>query len=87
MFEGVLMCFDVFGREIRERRERESAQKIFFFWWQNEGLGGIYSEKVTLQLSAHLEGPLTALLMSAIPTFSRFNFGRIFEGFPELRLS
>ena len=71
-----------------EREERENLpRKSFFFWWQNEGLGGIYSEKVTLQLSAHLEGPLTALLMSAIPTFSRFNFGRIFEGFPELRLS
>ena len=36
MFEGVLMCLGVFKREIRERREREFAQKlprIFLFFF------------------------------------------------------
>ena len=53
MFEGVLICLGVFEREIRERREREFAQKLpriflFSFWAQNEGLGVIYTGKMTL---------------------------------------
>ena len=38
----------------REERERENLPKIlpkirfFFFWVQNEGFGGFYSEKVNL---------------------------------------
>ena len=28
MFLCVLMCLDVFGREIKEKREREFAQKL-----------------------------------------------------------
>ena len=68
----------------REERERKSAQNCLEnrFFLQNEGFGGIYSEKVTLQLLVHLEGPLATLLTSAILAFSRLNFGRIFEGFP-----
>ena len=53
MCYGVLMCLDVFRRDIRERRERirlELPRKsfFFFFWVQNEGSGDIYVEKVTL---------------------------------------
>ena len=41
------MCLDVFGREIREKRERESAQKLprIRFFWSNKGSRIIYSEK------------------------------------------
>ena len=76
MFEGVLMCLDVFRREIRERRERggESAQNclefFFFFWVQNEGSRGIYIEKMTLQLLAHLQGQPANLLTSKIIALS-----------------
>ena len=52
MCYGVLMCLDVFRRDIRERRERirlELPRKSFFFFRvQNEGSGDIYVEKVTL---------------------------------------
>ena len=36
---------------------------------QNEGSRVIYNEKMTIRLSAHLEGPLATLLMSAILAF------------------
>ena len=65
------MCFIVFGREIRVRRQRESTQNyleifFFFFFFENEGSRGIYVEKVTLQLPTHLVGPPASLLTSAI---------------------
>ena len=53
----------MFGREIREkleRKERENLPKncpeffFFFFFGSNEGLGIIYSEKITIRLSVHL---------------------------------
>ena len=45
----------------KEEKGRESAQKslenlFLFFFLQNERFGGIYSEKVTLQLLTHLVG-------------------------------
>ena len=51
MFEGVLICLGVFEREIRERREREFAQKLpriflFLFWCKMRGV--IYTGKMTL---------------------------------------
>ena len=43
------MCLDVFGREIREKRERESAQKLprilFFFFGQMRGQGSLIVKK------------------------------------------
>jgi len=83
----------VFGREIKERKEREREREFaknyleIFFFWQNEGLMVIYSEKMTFRLPMHLVRPSATLLTSAILAFSRFNFGRIFEGLHGLRLS
>jgi len=48
---------------------------------------GIYSEKVTLQLLAHLVGPSATLLTSAILAFPMLNFRHIFKGLPGLGLS
>jgi len=78
VFEGVLMCLDVFGREIRER----IYLGTFFFLGQNEGYGGIYSKKVPFWLLANLEGPLATLLTLAILAFSQFKFGSVFKGLP-----
>ena len=55
------MCLDMFGREIREKRRKDLSKKLpkssssFFFFWQNEGSGSIYSRNLTLQLPATLE--------------------------------
>ena len=72
----------VFGRCFEEklkREERASAQNIlsllyFFFFLQNEGSRGIYTGKVTLQLLAHLVGPLVTQLTSAVSAFSCSSF-------------
>ena len=78
-------------RCVWEREERESTQKlpIIFFFFNNEGFGIIYTEKMTLQHSAHLVGPpaIATLLTSAILAFSQFEFGHLFEGLPGLVLS
>ena len=50
---GVLRYFDVFMREIRERREREFAHNSFLFFGSNEGSKVIYSKEMTLRLPAH----------------------------------
>ena len=90
MFEGILMCLNVFRGE--REREREFAQNclenhFFFSFLQNEESRGIYIEKMTLQLLAHLQGLLASLLTSAILALSQFDFGCIFEGLLEVRLS
>ena len=87
MFEGVWMCL---GEKLeREERERESAQNCLEnrFFLQNEGFGGIYSEKVTLQLPVYLMGLPATLLTSAILALSQFKFECIFEGLSILKLS
>jgi len=58
----------------------KTTKNHIFFFLQNKGSRVIYSEKITLRLSAHLEGPLATLLMSGILDFSQFKFGHIFEG-------
>ena len=87
------MCFDVFGcvweKNKRERREKirlETAQNSFFSL-HNEGFGGIFIEKVALELPAHLVEPPASLLSLAILAFSQLNFKCIFEGLPRLGLS
>jgi len=47
------MYLDVFGREIRERREREFAHNSFLFFGSNEGSRVIYSEEMTLRLPGY----------------------------------
>ena len=93
MCYGVLMCLDVFRRDIRERRERirlELPRKsfffffFFFFWVQNEGFWGIYSENVTLQLPTHLVGRPVTLLMLAILAFFSSNSDAYLNAFLDL---
>ena len=78
------MCL---GEKLERERERIWPKFFFFFLGQNEGFEGSYSEKVTLQLLAHLQGPPANLLTSAILALSQFHFECIFEGLPGLKLS
>ena len=76
------------GKEIRERIFPETAQNPFFFLFlQNEWFGGIYTKKVALRLLAHLVRSPATLLTLAVSTFSKFNFGHVFEGLSRIRLS
>ena len=78
------------GKEIRERIFPETAQNPFFFFFlflQNEWFGGIYTKKVALRLLAHLVRSPATLLTLAVSTFSKFNFGHVFEGLSRIRLS
>ena len=77
------------GKEIRERIFPETAQNPFFFFLflQNEWFAGIYTEKVALRLLAHLVRSPATLLTLAVSTFSKFNFGHVFEGLSKIRLS
>ena len=54
------MCLGVFGREIKERRERICQGKLpnTSSFFQNEGSGDIYTGKLILRLPMHLVGPL-----------------------------
>ena len=55
--KGFWWCLDVFGREIRERRERifpGNYPKSFFFFLQNEWSGGMYGLWHTSWGSAYL---------------------------------
>ena len=82
VFEGVWMCLGVFGREIKERRERICLGKLpnTSSFFQNEGSGDIYTGKLILRLPMHLVGPLATLLTSAVLAFPWSSFLRIFKG-------
>ena len=70
VFESVLMCL---GEKL-EREKRESTKKLpkslFFFFFLNEGYGGIYTKKIPFWLLGHLEGPPATLLTLAVFAFS-----------------
>ena len=69
-----------------ERGERESAQNLLLFL-QNEGFGGIYRGKLTLQLLRHLVWSPATLADIRSSGFYWTSFKRIFDGLPGLRLS
>ena len=65
------MCLGVFGREIKERRERICLGKLpnTSSFFQNEGSGDIYTRKLILWLPMHLVGPLATLFTSTVLAF------------------
>ena len=71
VFEGVWMCLGVFGREIKERRERICLGKLpnTSSFFQNDGSGDIYTRKLILWLPMHLVGPLATLFTSTVLAF------------------
>ena len=83
VFYGVWMCLKVFGREIRDRRERICPKSSFLFL-QNEGFSGIYGPWHAFWGLVHLVGTLvqaddptrcaeSTRLTSTILSFSHFS--------------